>query len=1009
MKKKSTSQSAFFNIRVLIGVFVLLAGVFLALAGLGTFSAVAVPPRSAQAQQKHKIINIQGLPPGFDCAKIHELGIDKMEGLKWGLLMLKCGEGTVGTPSTAFSELVQKLLPPSLAPLAYGAADVDLVTGAETFPNTTQSETMVAANPDNANQILIGFNDSRGANSSNFSGASFSSDGGTTFTRITNASGNSPFTLTFGDPVVLYNKPSGTWFTVWLDGNSPCTLGGYKSTNPSDPNSWSHFCVHPSGADDRPSGWADNNPSSPHFGNMYVSWNDFGVGAGALVVSRSTDNGVTWSSEITVDNSGTFIRNVQITGDFNNGDVYIAGMDEGGGGFPHNDTNLFFKSTDGGATWTNTYTGSPFPGPGVTACSCNSYFSCMFPDNGGYWRHEGWGQPAVLNGVVSYVYDQHGTGADPADVYYIRSTDGGVTFSAPLKLNSDSGTRPNWQPNLSVSPAGTLFTVWYDARESTSCTEGNPAVPCYRMWANKSHDNGVTWQGDDMFSDVVTPLPAEQDPNIFSCYAGDYDYGFALLQRHMTAWDDGRNVISGQSQQDAFTDRELVGFSVTSTIPACNSLINTQPTDFTINLSDAADTTTVQATDFTVNGTPANSFTLMNSNQQIIFHFNSTPVVVGSNTMHIPAGAILRASDEMPIFEFMCNFCYAPTPLQVTTTNPPVGGTFSPPAPGTYTYDVNWNQAVDPASVTIADLSLSGNTGATVTNVQVINGNTTTEFTLNIPFGGSLTANIAAGAITAQGCIPNAAFSGSYTVLGCPPSQYVITPGTDTIVPGTTDAGNHCDDCDTMISLPFSFTLYDQTYNAVSVDSNGRLDFVCQNDPVGYSPTCLPATPNICSFDFTIFPFWTDLRTDVGLSGCSTWTNGCGVFTSISGTAPNRIFNIEWHAVLYINNADAVDFEARLYENDPTLKFEIIYGNMNTVGNYVQMVGGVQGNSGSGFFTQDFCLPSTGTPPQNVSRTYQIPVCTPSPTPTPTATATATPAPRQTPTPRPRPTPPPRP
>ena len=32
-----------------------------------------------------------------------------------------------------------------------------------------------------------------------------------------------------------------------------------------------------------------------------------------------------------------------------NGTLYIAGMDEGGGGFPHNDTNLIYKSTDGGS------------------------------------------------------------------------------------------------------------------------------------------------------------------------------------------------------------------------------------------------------------------------------------------------------------------------------------------------------------------------------------------------------------------------------------------------------------------------------------------------------------------------------------------------------------------------------------------------------------------------------------------------------------------------------------
>src|SRR5215469_9185769 len=321
MKKKSTSQSAFFNLRLLIGLSVVLIGVFLALIGLGTFSGLTAS--SAQAQQNHKIINIQGLPPGFDCSKIHELGIDRMEGLKWGLIMLACGEGHGGSPSatTAFGRLVQKLLP---VPLAYGTTDVNLVTGTETFPNTTQSETYTMPNPDNPDEVCVAFNDSRGANSNNFSGISCSTDGGMTFTRVTNGSGNSPFANTFGDPVILYNSPTGTWFTVWLDGNGSCTLGGYKSTNPEDPNSWTHFCVHSSGGDDRESGWADNNPSSPHFGNMYVSWNDFNIGVGALFVSRSTDNGITWSSEITVANSGIFIRDVQITGDFTNGDVYIA-------------------------------------------------------------------------------------------------------------------------------------------------------------------------------------------------------------------------------------------------------------------------------------------------------------------------------------------------------------------------------------------------------------------------------------------------------------------------------------------------------------------------------------------------------------------------------------------------------------------------------------------------------------------------------------------------------------
>src|SRR6266568_1018286 len=159
MKKKSASQSAparrspwlavvfkrrrlgeggFFNLRVLIGLFIVLAGVFLALAGFGTFSGITAS--SAQAQQKHKIINVQGLPPGFDCSKIHEKGIDKMENLRAGLIMIACGEAQGGSTSATSTlgpvpEFIQKLL----APLAFGATDVNLITGTETSPHITQS------------------------------------------------------------------------------------------------------------------------------------------------------------------------------------------------------------------------------------------------------------------------------------------------------------------------------------------------------------------------------------------------------------------------------------------------------------------------------------------------------------------------------------------------------------------------------------------------------------------------------------------------------------------------------------------------------------------------------------------------------------------------------------------------------------------------------------------------------------------------------------------------------
>jgi hypothetical protein len=162
MKNESTPcakahlQSAFFSLRVLIGLFIVLAGVFLALAGLGAFSAVAAG--MAQAQQKNKIITNSKdplVPNGFDCSKIHQLGIDKQMNFRAGAIMIACGEaqggGTSATSPTsplgALTQFIKKLF----SPLAYGGTDVDLITGTETYPNIDQSTTFSAGNPDNPN------------------------------------------------------------------------------------------------------------------------------------------------------------------------------------------------------------------------------------------------------------------------------------------------------------------------------------------------------------------------------------------------------------------------------------------------------------------------------------------------------------------------------------------------------------------------------------------------------------------------------------------------------------------------------------------------------------------------------------------------------------------------------------------------------------------------------------------------------------------------------------------
>ncbi len=213
---------------------------------------------------------------------------------------------------------------------------------------------------------------------------------------------------------------------------------------------------------------------------------------------------------------------------------------------------------------------------------------------------------------------------------------------------------------------------------------------------------------------------------------------------------------------------------------------------------------------------------------------------------------------------------------------------------------------------------------------------------------------------------------------GC--TNYTFSTGADAIVPGDTDIGLHTDDGDTFVALPFSFQLYDQTYNGVNVSSNGRLDFVCINEPGGFASACLPAPDNICPFDFTVFPLWSDYNLGVVGEGCATFASGCGVFTSVSGSAPNRIFNIEWRGVYFADHNQTANFEARLYESDPNHRFDFVFGTVQP-GSDQLYVSGVQGAAGA--FTEDFC---DAAPPAPGSRTYTCAGGGGTPTPTPTCT-----------------------
>src|ERR1051326_3262723 len=97
---------------------------------------------------------------------------------------------------------------------------------------------------------------------------------------------------------------------------------------------------------------------------------------------------------------------------------------------------------------------------------------------------------------------------------------------------------------------------------------------------------------------------------------------------------------------------------------------------------------------------------------------------------------------------------------------------------------------------------------------------------------------------------------------GCLSNDYAITTDIGTIVPGTDDTGNHCDDCITVIALPFPVTFYDQTFFSVGISSNGNLQFTGAFNQ-DFANDCLPNTTVID----LIAPYWQDLHDDDTGSG----------------------------------------------------------------------------------------------------------------------------------------------
>jgi len=132
-----------------------------------------------------------------------------------------------------------------------------------------------------------------------------------------------------------------------------------------------------------------------------------------------------------------------------------------------------------------------------------------------------------------------------SDVMFARSTDGGLTFSAPHRINDDpiNHNKWHWFGTLAVAPNGRIDSVWLDSRNAANNIDS-------QLFYAYSTDGGVTWSPNVAVSNSFNPLEGWPNQNKIGDYitvvsdntGGDVAYAATY----------NLNPARGQHEQDVY-------------------------------------------------------------------------------------------------------------------------------------------------------------------------------------------------------------------------------------------------------------------------------------------------------------------------------------------------------------------------------------------------------------------------------------------------------------------------
>ncbi len=385
------------------------------------------------------------------------------------------------------------------------------------------NEPAIMLDPLNTNRMVAG---------SNIDNVYYSTDAGQTWLEIVQTS---TFGV-WGDPVFVVDTAgdfyhfhlSNTGGSGWIDrivcqkstdGGATWNNGSFTGLN---------------GSADQDKHWVaiDRNTNV-----LYVTWTQFDnygtsdpQDSSVILFSKSTDAGASWATPITisdragdcVDSDETMEGAVPTIGP--NGEIYVSWIGH--------DTLFFDKSTDGGVTWLpNDLAITTIPGgwdyniPGLYRCNGLPITICDTLSTSAY------------NGNIYINWTDQRNGPTDTDVWMVRSTDGGSSWSSPIRVNDDSPGKHQFLTWMTVDQAnGNLYFVFYDRRNYINnltdvymarSTDGGNTFENFRISESPFMPSGAVFFGDytnlAAYNDVIRPIWARMDGGALSIYTALVD------------------------------------------------------------------------------------------------------------------------------------------------------------------------------------------------------------------------------------------------------------------------------------------------------------------------------------------------------------------------------------------------------------------------------------------------------------------------------------------------------